>query len=248
MKTSDAFWNASVEELKNGYVEESDSFICLLCGEKVEKGIVYPFEDKLYEAERFIRIHLETTHQSVFDYLLTMDKKLTGLTDHQKRLLSLFYQGKNDKEIQKELNVGSTSTIRHHRFVLKEKERQAKILLAMMELLKEKDKYAPAFVPVHKTATMVDDRYNITQKEQEQIMNTFFSNGVLTKFPRKEKHRLVVLREISNHLKINYNYDEKELNQFLKEIYEDYAILRRYLVDYGFINRKSDGSCYWKNE
>lgn len=247
MKTSDTFWNASLEELKKGYIEEEDSYTCLLCGEKIEKGIVYPYENRFYEAERYMQVHIETSHKSVFEYFLSMDKKLTGLTDHQKRLLSLFYQGKNDKEIQKELNIGSTSTIRHHRFVLKEKERQAKIFLAIMELLKEKDKNAPAFVPVHKTATMVDDRYNITKEEQNDILNKYFFEGALKEFPRKEKYRLVILREISNRLKNNYNYDEKELNQFLKEIYDDYVLLRRYLVDYGFINRKSDGSIYWKN-
>jgi hypothetical protein len=148
-----------------------------------------------------------------------MDKKLTGLTNHQKRLLSLFYQGKSDSEIQKELNIGSTSTIRHHRFTLKEKERQAKTFLAMMELLKEKNQYAPAFIPVHKTATMVDDRYNITQEEQEKIIKKYFSAAnMLQKFPPKEKRRLVVLREIIKQLKLDFIYDEKELNQTLKAI------------------------------
>lgn len=248
MELSNVFWSASLEELKNGYIEESESFTCLLCGEKVEKGIIYPYENRLYEAERYIRIHIENTHHSVFEYLLSMDKKLTGLTDHQKKLLSLFYQGKSDKEIQKELGIGSTSTIRHHRFALKEKERQAKLFLAMMELLKEKDQHAPAFVPVHKTATMVDERYNITQEEQEQIVNKYFSDGVLTKFPNKEKQRLIILREISKQLKLDYHYDEKELNQTLKDIYEDYVLIRRYLVDYGFLNRKTDGSSYWRNK
>jgi DNA-binding CsgD family transcriptional regulator len=245
MEISNVFWSASLEELKSGYIQESGSFTCLLCGERVEKGIVYPYENRLYEAERYMRIHIESTHQSVFEYLLAMDKKLTGITEHQNKLLSLFYQGKNDKEIQKELGIGSASTIRHHRFALKEKERQAKTFLAMMELLKEKDEYAPAFVPVHKTATMVDERYNITQEEQELFVNKYFSEGVLTKFPNKEKQRLVILREISNHLKTDYNYDEKELNQILKSFYEDYALVRRYLVDYGFLHRKSDGSSYW---
>ncbi|MED3624626.1 DUF2087 domain-containing protein [Neobacillus thermocopriae] len=248
MELSNVFWSASLEELKNGYIEESESFTCLLCGEKVEKGIIYPYENRLYEAERYIRIHIENTHHSVFEYLLSMDKKLTGLTDHQKKLLSLFYQGKSDKEIQKELGIGSTSTIRHHRFALKEKERQAKLFLAMMELLKEKDQHAPAFVPVHKTATMIDERYNITQDEQEQIVNKYFSEGVLTKFPNKEKQRLIILREISKQLKLDYHYVEKELNQILKDIYEDYVLIRRYLVDYGFLNRKPDGSSYWRNK
>lgn len=248
MELSNIFWSATLDELKSGYIEENDSFTCLLCGEKVEKGIVYPYEDRLYEAERYIRIHIERTHNSVFEYLLSMDKKLTGLTEHQKNLLSLFYEGKNDKEIQKELGIGSTSTIRHHRFALKEKERQAKTFLVLMELLKEKDQYAPAFVPVHQTATMVDDRYNITEDEQEKIINKYFSNGVLKTFPSKEKQRLVIIKEILNHLQTDYTYDESELNKTLKDIYEDYALIRRYLVDYGFLQRTSDGSSYWINK
>ena len=175
MEISELFWNASLAELKRGYLDENTAYICLLCGEKIEKGIVYPYENILYEAERYMRIHIENTHQSVFDYLIGMDKKLTGLTDHQNHLLRLFYQGKSDKEVQQEMGIGSTSTIRHHRFALKEKERQAKIFLAMMELLKEKDQYAPAFIPPHQTAKMIDDRYDITEEEQEKIIEKFFT-------------------------------------------------------------------------
>ncbi|MCM3243213.1 MULTISPECIES: DUF2087 domain-containing protein [Cytobacillus] len=248
MELSNQFWGASLEELKQGFIEEKETYTCLLCGEKTEKGIVYPYKDRFYEAERYMRIHIKTVHNSVFDYLLSMDKKLTGLTDHQKSLLQLFYQGKSDKDIQKELDMGSTSTIRHHRFALKEKERQAKTFLAIMELLKEKDEHAPAFLPVHKTATMVDDRYNITQEEQEKILKKYFSEGThkpLEKFPPREKQRLIVLREIAGRLKREYTYGEKELNQALKAIYEDYALVRRYLIDYGFLDRKPDGSEYW---
>jgi hypothetical protein len=248
MEISEAFWNASMEELKRGYIEESDAYLCLLCGEKVEKGIVYPHENTLYEAERYMRIHIEANHQSVFDYLIGLDKKLTGLTDHQKKLLRLFHQGKSDADVQKELGIGSASTIRNHRFVLKEKERQAKTFLAMMELLKEKDEHAPAFVPLHKTARMIDDRYNITQEEQEEIVKKFFPEGPkghLEKFPPKQKQRLVVIKEISKHFDSERTYDEKELNKVLKPIYEDYAMIRRYLIEYGFLDRKADGSRYW---
>ncbi|WP_226673524.1 DUF2087 domain-containing protein [Rossellomorea aquimaris] len=245
MELSNLFWSASLEDMKRGYKEEEDSFVCLLCGETIEKGMVYPYNDQFYLAEKYMGVHIEQTHISVFDYLIGMDKKLTGLTDHQKRLLTLFYQGKNDKDIQEELEIGSASTIRHHRFALKEKERQAKTFLTMMELLKEKDENAPTFVPVHQTATMIDERYNVTQDEQNQILKKFFSDGTLTKFPPKEKQRLVVLREISKQLKKDHVYDEKELNQVLKGIYEDYALIRRYLIEYGLLDRKSDGSQYW---
>jgi hypothetical protein len=245
MEILEAFWNASMDELKRGYIEESDAYLCLLCGEQIEKGIIYPHESILYEAERYMRIHIEKTHQSVFDYLIGLDKKLTGLTEHQNKLLRLFHQGKSDADIQREMSIGSASTIRNHRFVLKEKERQAKTFLAMMELLKEKDQHAPAFVPLHKTARMVDDRYNITQKEQEEIIKKFFQEGHLKKFPPKQKQKLVVVREIAKRLDGERTYSEKELNEVLKPIYEDYVMIRRYLIEYGFLDRKADGSSYW---
>ncbi|WP_449538739.1 DUF2087 domain-containing protein [Ferdinandcohnia sp. Marseille-Q9671] len=248
MDISENFWNASLEELKQGYIQEPDSYICLLCGEKIEKGVIYPHEGVFYEAKRYMRIHIETTHQSVFDYLIGLDKKLTGLTDHQNHLLRLFYQGKSDKEVQSEMGIGSTSTIRHHRFVLKEKERQAKTFLAMMELLKEKDQYAPAFVPPHKTATMVDERYAVTEEEQQDIIHKFLPNGIhgrLTKFPPKEKQRLIVLREVTKCFESNNTYTEKEINQILENMYDDYVLIRRYLISYGFLERLPDGSQYW---
>jgi len=69
--------------------------------------------------------------------------------------------------------------------------------------------------------------------------------GCLQKFPQKEKQRLIVLREITKHLDSEHIYDEKELNQILKAIYDDYVMIRRYLIEYGFLDRKPDGSQYW---
>jgi len=244
----DVFSNASLEELKKGYKEETDAFVCLLCGEVIEKGIIYPYQEMLYEAERYMKLHIERNHQSVFAYLIGLDKKITGLTEHQSNLLGLFYQGKSDVEVQKELEIGSASTIRHHRFVLKEKERQAKTFLALMELLKEKDNHAPSFIPVHKTAKMVDDRYNITEEEQEKTVRKYFEDqqeAKLKKFPLKEKQRLIILREIIKHIDNDKTYSEKALNDILKPIYEDYVLIRRLLIEYGFIDRKDDGSEYW---
>lgn len=248
MNVSELFWNASLEGLKCGYIEEQNHYICLLCGEKFEKGIIYPEEGRLYDAERYMRIHIEKAHQSVFEYLLNLNKKLTGLTEHQNNLLRLFYLGKSDGEIQKELNIGSASTIRNHRFALKEKERQSKVFLVMMELLKDRDKHAPAFLSIHKTARMVDDRYNVTREENEEILKKYFpkgTDGPLKTFSMKQKCKLVVLREIAKRFQDGRIYNEKEVNGILKAVFEDYVTLRRYLIEYGFLDRKSDGSQYW---
>lgn len=245
------FWEASISELKRGYIQEENYYTCILCGKKFEKGIVYPVGETFYEAERYVRIHIENVHESVFEYLINMDKKLTGLTEHQNRLLRLFYQGKSDKEVQEEMGIGSTSTIRNHRFALKEKERQAKMFLVLMELLEEKDKFAPTFVKPHKTAKMIDNRYNITQKENEKLLKKYFPEGIkgpLSTFPLKEKHRLIIIREIAKRFERDHSYNEKEINEILKSANDDYVTLRRYLVEYGFLDRKHDGSQYWLKE
>lgn len=242
------FWSTSLEEFKRGYIEEAHGFTCLLCGKKLEKGIVYNEEGILYEAERYMRVHIEKAHGSVFDYLINLDKKLTGLTDHQKSLMQLFYQGQSDSEVQAVMGIGSASTIRNHRFVLKEKERQSKVFLALMELLKEKDKYAPAFLSLHKHATMIDDRYNITEEERQKILRKYYADGLdgpLKSLPRRQKHIVVILRELARCFDPEKVYAENEVNQILQNFYDDFASLRRYLIDYGFLDRNATGGKYW---
>lgn len=248
MDVNELFWQAPIDDLKKGYIDQATHFTCLLCGEKVEKGIIYPQEGLLYEAEKMIQHHITLAHHSVFHYLNGLNKKMTGLTEHQSHILRLFYEGKSDQEIKEELEIGSATTIRHHRFALKEKERQAKTLMVMMELLKEQDQKEEPFVPIHKTATMVDDRYNVTLTEEQQLLEKLFPNGVgkeLVRFPKREKQKIVVLRAIANLFDQEKHYTEKELNEVIKPMYEDYVHIRRYLIEYGFLDRKADGSAYW---
>lgn len=251
VNNSDQFWKGSPEEIKRGYVEEEDYYLCLLCGRKIDKGIVYPEEGLLYEAERYMRAHIDKAHQSVFEHLIQLDKRITGLTEHQKSLLQLFYQGKSDGEVQQEMGIGSASTIRNHRFVLKEKERQAKVFLVLMDLLKDKNKRSPGYLPPHNTATMIDDRYNLTQEENEKIIAKYFPEGrggPLKTLAMKEKNRLAVLRVIAGRFEAQKLYSEKEVNAVLKKAYADFATLRRYLIEYGFMDRRPDGSQYWLKE
>ncbi len=239
---------SSIADIKKGYTEEDESYICLLCGRSIEKGVVYRCEEQLYEAEKYMKIHIGKEHGSVFEYLIGLDKKVTGLSDHQSSLMKLFYQGMSDAGIQKEMDIGSSSTVRNHRFVLKEKEKQAKLFLVLMELLRENGKKESTYVKPHKTAKMVDDRYKVTTLEKEKILKKYFSkglNGPITTFHMKEKSKLVVLGQIVNRFKPKKIYSEKEVNEILKTANEDFVTLRRYLIEYGFMTRKADGSQYW---
>ncbi|MEI7615418.1 MAG: DUF2087 domain-containing protein [Actinomycetota bacterium] len=248
MDNSEMFWSADFKELKKGYAEEEEKFICLLCGKEISKGIVYPEDEILYEPEKYMQVHIAKSHISVFDYLINMDKKFTGLTEHQTKLIKLFYSGKSDSQIQKEMDISGSSTIRNHRFVLKEKERQSKIFIALMDLLKEKDKNAPSFVEVPKTAKMLDERYNVTVEEKENILKKYFPDGrdgFLKTFVLKEKQKFVVLGEIIKRFEAQKIYTEKEVNEIIKTAYFDYVTVRRFLIEYGFLDRKPNGSEYW---
>lgn len=249
MNEPDTLWNAPVEDLKKGYTPNGEGFVCLFCGRAVEQGLVYPEDGFFYEAEKYMRRHIEQAHGSAFDALIALDKKATGLTDHQNALLRLFHAGRSDDAIKNELGIGSVSTIRNHRFALKEKERQARIFLALMELSKDRSgERTTAFVAPHPQARLMDDRYNLTEDEEREILRSAFpdgSDGPLRTFDLQEKQRLAVLRHLASRLDDQRAYTEKEINAALQPFYADYAILRRFLIEYGFVEREPDGSAYW---
>ncbi|MDO3412135.1 DUF2087 domain-containing protein [Saccharibacillus sp. CPCC 101409] len=247
--TLNTLWNAPVEDLKKGYSLSGETYVCLFCGYSTEAGLIYAENGTFYEAGKFMRRHIEDGHGSPFEALIGLDKKSTGLTDHQNALLRLFYSGRSDDEIKNELGIGSASTIRHHRFALKEKERQARAFLALMELLGERGgRREPAFIAPHRNARMLDERYNLTAGEEEDILRGAFPegpDGPLRTFDLKEKQRLAVLRHTASRLDDKRLYTEKEINAALEPIYADYAILHRFLIEYGFLDREPDGSAYW---
>ncbi|WP_238020273.1 DUF2087 domain-containing protein [Oceanobacillus jordanicus] len=252
INAEERFWNATVDELTNGYVYDdlNDAYVCLLCNEGFEDGIIYPIDGTLYEAKKAVKRHIEDAHTSVFNYLIRLDKKYTGLSVHQKEILDYFKKGFSDKEIAEAQGGGSPSTIRNHRFKLKEKEKQAKVFLTLMKLLhKSSDKKSDnKFIHFHKGAKMVDDRYAITEEEKNKVLSTYFKQGLdgeLDTFPSKEKRKIIVLQNIINRFEHERVYSEKEVNAILKGIYSDYVTIRRYLIEYGFMNRSRDCTEYW---
>lgn len=248
---SDLFWQASLQEIKQGYVYRAhgDEFICLICGKSFSDGIIYPDDDQLYEARKYIKVHIAQSHRSAFHFLLNLDKKLTGLTDHQKTILDLFYEGHSDNEVAKALGT-STSTVRNHRFSLREKQKQARVFSALMELLEEKAPRKQAFIEIPRGSKSVDERFAITRAESEKILKAYFKQGLdgpLDSFPLKEKKRVAVLRHLLRFFEADRTYSEKEVNAVLKRFYDDYALLRRCLIDYGFMDRTPDGRSYRVN-
>ncbi|MPQ44934.1 DUF2087 domain-containing protein [Clostridium tarantellae] len=253
-KENELFWNSSINEMKNGYIEEKEVFKCLICGEEFIKGKIYNINSELYEAKKAVQLHIKEKHISILTYLLNMNPSFTGISEVQKEVVTLISKGLSDKEIAKKLGVAQ-STIRNHRYKLREKEKQSKIFLAMMELLnKETNKKINKLeneniCDAHKTATTLDDRFNITDKEKLEVIKNYINeNGSLKNYPAKEKKKIIVLEEISKSFSNGRVYTEREVNRILKRIYEDNATIRRALIEYGFIERSNDCKNYWVKE
>lgn len=248
--------NLSLDEIKNGYSfnPKSDKYICNICSKEFENGEIFKIDERYFDAEKMIKIHIKDAHSEVLPILMSFDKKFTGITENQKELLYMIYSGMTDGEISKKLGV-APATIRHQRFTFREKAKQAKLYLAIYELAfqgMEKNRNSldskESIVDVRNGAKMVDDRYFTTKAEEDQVISTMFSSIDplrLTTFPAKEKKKIVILRKIANQFENDKRYSEKEVNMILKEIYDDFATIRRYLIEYGFMERTIDCQYYW---
>lgn len=233
--------NLNVVDYIRGFYQQGENYHCLYCDTITEIGCVYPHEEKFLEAKKFMQVHVDSKHQGPLAALLQLPKEETGLSETQQEILTLFAQNIDDKFIAQRLGV-TTSTVRNHRFKLKEKQRQAQVFLSIMTLLGQTDILLP-----HNNAKMLDDRYDITPEEQKKVLATYRDeNGYIKTLPAKEKRKLILLADIVSHFELNKNYHETALNEILKQYVADFVTVRRYLIEYGFMARTKDGSSYWR--
>lgn len=87
--------------------------------------------------------------------------------------------------------------------------------------------------------------------KDDMILKTYFDtvNPLhLKTIPKKMTNKKEVLRIISNIFEKDTDYSEQEVNEILKPIFDDFVLLRRYLVDYKYLNRTRSGSIYNLND
>jgi hypothetical protein len=249
----DDFLSWAAGDIKKGFRFHAGSgrYECAVCGREFEDGEIFGYGGRFFDARRMAELHIRDEHGGMLGVLMSLEKRHTGLTQNQKELLELISGGFGDRDIANKTGV-TASTVRHQRFMFREKMRQAKIFCAICELALEGQAAAPdaeqEFTEIHRGATMVDERYLVTRAEEEEIISNMFSSLdplKLKVLSPKEKKKLVILRKISQQLQRDRKYTEKELNAILMDIYEDFATVRRYLIEYGFMDRTRDGSEYW---
>ena len=79
-----------------------------------------------------------------------------------------------------------------------------------------------------------------------KVLRDFMDGEKLKSIPRQWKKREVILRYLAEQFEFERRYSEKEVNEILSQTHEDYASLRRYLVDSLRLARKRE--IYWRIE
>ncbi len=251
MKTvNELFEKCDIKDIASGYTfdQETKDFVCLICGKRFNSQEVFKFNENFFRAEKAVSVHIQQEHISVLEHWLSFDKNISGLSEQQVSIIKLIVKGLNDREIASSIGDISESTVRNHRFNLREKARQARIFLAIMNSVEEFISEKKKFIAIPRNVNHIDERFQVTTEEKEKIIIKYFNDKQqLTRYPKKEKERMIVLQKMLDFFHPNKTYKEAEVNFIIKNHFLglDDIMIRRALIENGFMDRKSDGSAYW---
>ncbi|GLW06596.1 hypothetical protein Misp01_17260 [Microtetraspora sp. NBRC 13810] len=81
--------------------------------------------------------------------------------------------------------------------------------------------------------------------EEDRILRTFLIDGRLRAIPTRLSKRRVVLGHIAQSFEPGVHYPEQQVNDVLLAFHDDFAALRRYLVEEGLLDRQA--GVYWRS-
>ena len=91
----------------------------------------------------------------------------------------------------------------------------------------------------------LDRNHVIGLLTDDDRLRVFVRGGRIDALPAKMAKRLLVLDAVAQAFEPGVRYPERLVSAFLATIHDDYAALRRYLVDHDFLSR--DHGEYWRS-
>lgn len=84
-------------------------------------------------------------------------------------------------------------------------------------------------------------------KNTMNIARFLDDEGRIKQYPSAVKNKKLVIEYLSGKFEKDRIYTEKEVNAIIDRwlTFGDYFLLRRMLIEYGFMGRKPNGSQYW---
>ena len=103
----------------------------------------------------------------------------------------------------------------------------------------------------HDVTVLIDDTIadipvgKFSPEDRKIVLNYTRTDGRLKQIPMQSKKIQAVLNYIYDAFDKERRYTEKEVNQVLARFHPDTSTLRRFLVDFNYLERERDGSVYW---
>ena len=76
-----------------------------------------------------------------------------------------------------------------------------------------------------------------TRDERQKVLANFFVDGRLKAMPAQQKRQLYILEEFASDFEPQRDYLEKEVNEIILRRYDDYCLIRRDLIIFGYMTR-----------
>ncbi len=94
--------------------------------------------------------------------------------------------------------------------------------------------------------------YDARAEHPRDLLRFLDERGRATAWPTKRRDQLLLLDYMAAQFEFERDYSEKEINAILIEhmhpVFKDFAIIRRELYSYRYLDRERDGSRYWRVE
>jgi hypothetical protein len=81
--------------------------------------------------------------------------------------------------------------------------------------------------------------------DQRKVLRDYTHNGRLKQLPRKMTKLITIMDWLSTHFVADRKYTEREVNEVISRFHEDFATIRRELVEMGYLRRERGGGSYW---
>ncbi len=85
---------------------------------------------------------------------------------------------------------------------------------------------------------------------KNNIIRFLDKDGKINIWPAKHSSKLEILNYLSDKFEVGRFYKEQEVNEIINSwhTFHDFFLLRRELINAGFLSRTSNGAKYWREE
>ncbi len=88
----------------------------------------------------------------------------------------------------------------------------------------------------------MDEQQKREDEYRRKVIKAFFEYGKLRSIPVQRKKKIICYEQIAAHFEPGKVYEEKEVNEIISPIHEDYCTIRRDMISEGIFRR--EGSRY----